>query len=278
MTTQINLIAEVGAASTEPVRWPHTTTGAHAADEPQMVEHMGRLFDVTHDLLAVVGIDDDRIRFLNASWEGVLGYSREELMKDSLAVHLHPDDLGATLEDIEKVRKGQPTTGFINRFRCKDGRYRWLSWSSVASAQHACFYVSARDITEQKRSEERAQRLAQALEHNSEMISMAGADGRAVFVNRALLQATGYHEDDLLGNAFAATLVSPNNPLGLKQEYLAQLEKEGKWSGECLLRRKDGTDFPALLSVSVLRDSEGRATGTFAISQDLSEQRRMENR
>jgi two-component system, cell cycle sensor histidine kinase and response regulator CckA len=273
--SQSSLIAEPGPELAEPGAIP---ARPGAARETLMIEQMGLLFDVTHDLLAVIGIEDDRIRYLNASWEPVLGYSREELMRYSLAVHLHPDDLAATMQDIEKVRTGKPTTGFVNRYRCKDGSYRWLSWSSVADHSQGCFYVAARDITEQKRTEERAQRLAQALEDNSEMISMGGADGRAVFVNRALLQATGYTEEELLGKSFAATVVSPNNRAGLADEYLAQLSREGKWTGECLLRRKDGADFPVLLSVSVLRDGEGRMTGTFAITQDLTEKHRLEER
>jgi PAS domain S-box-containing protein len=274
MSSQFTM-TDTGSDMADPAIWPGMTTPAGAAADPRLLEHMGRLFDVTHDLLAVVGIEDDRIRYLNSSWEGVLGYSREELMKDSLAVHLHPDDLHATLRDIEKVRLGQPTTGFVNRFRCKDGSYRWLSWSSVADIAQGCFYVAARDVTEQKRSEEKAEWLSRALEHNSEMISMGGADGRAVLVNRALLQATGYTEEELLGRPFSTTVLSPDNRPGLGEDYRAQIERDGKWSGECLLRRKDGTDFTVLLSASVLRDGEGRVTGTFAISQDLTETRRL---
>ena len=277
MSTHSRLIAALSHDSGESATWPRTIAAPTTVDVPTL-ERMGRLFDLTDDLLVVVGIEDDRILYLNASWEGVLGYSCEELMKDSLAVHLHPDDLLKTLENVEKVRAGDPSTAFVNRFRCKDGSYRWLSWSSVADLAHGCFYLAARDITGEKRTEQRAEWLSRALEDNSEMISMGGADGSAVFVNRALLQATGYTEAELLGKPFAVTLVSPDNPPALREGFLGELERDGKWSGECLLRRKDGTDFPVLLSVSLLRDSDGRTTGTFAISQDLTEKRRLEQR
>jgi two-component system cell cycle sensor histidine kinase/response regulator CckA len=254
------------------------SAGPSAYVDAPMLEHMGRLFDVTHELLAVIGMEDRRVRFLNASWEAVLGYSREELMATPLRSLIHADDLAASMRDIEKVGQGEPSTNFVNRLRCKDGTYRWLSWSSIADVSQGCFYVAARDITEQKRAEERAARLAHAFEDNSEMIAMGGADGRAVFVNRALLQATGYTEDELLGKMFSETVVSPNNPPGREETYRSALAKDGKWSGECYLRRKDGSDFPVSLSSSVLRDSDGRFTGTFAICQDLSEKRRVEQR
>jgi two-component system cell cycle sensor histidine kinase/response regulator CckA len=278
MSTQLNLIEDLGPDSTESTRPSAPSARAGATNGAKMLEHMGRLFDVTHDLLAVIGIKDNRTLFLNASWESVLGYTREELMKRPLRVHMHPEDVEATMRDIEKVRAGEPTTGFVNRFRCKDGTYRWLSWSSIADASQGCFYIAARDITDERRTAERVHRLAQALDDNSEMISMAAADGRIVFVNRALLRATGYSEEEVQGKAFGDALVSPNNPPEVAKEFRASLKRDGKWSGECLLRRKDGSDFPVWRSISVLRDSEGRTTGTFGISQDLTEKRRLEER
>jgi two-component system cell cycle sensor histidine kinase/response regulator CckA len=278
MTSQLSPIEEMRERSIDPVDGSEAGTRAFTAADPQMLEHMGRLFDVTRELLAVIGIEDSRARFLNASWETVLGYTREELMARPLRAYMHPDDVAASMRDIEKVRAGEPSKGFVNRFQCKDGTYRWLSWSGVADIAQGCFYVAARDITEQKRTEDRARTLAQALENNSEMISMAGADGRAVFVNRALLQATGYREEDLLGKTFVETLVSPKNPPAVTEEFKTALARDGKWCGECLLLRKDGSEIPTSLSVSVLRDSEGRATGTFGISQDLTDTRQLERR
>jgi PAS domain S-box-containing protein len=237
----------------------------------------GRLFDVTHDLLGVLGFDD-RLKFINSSWETTLDYTREELMAGSPSEFLHPDDRAATHADIAKVLAGVPTTAFENRFRCKDGSYRWLSWSSVYSPSERCFYMAARDVTEHKRSEETILRLAQAMESNREMIAMSDADRRAIFANRALLQETGYTEEEILGRGFGETLISPNNPPELIQDFHVSMRRDGRWRGECLLRRKDGSEFPISLSLSTLRDPEGRVTGSFAISQNITEQRGLADR
>src|ERR1017187_6623319 len=239
----------------------HATPVASAfGTDLQMLDHFGRLYDVTHDLLCVVGFGG-RSKFLNSSWESVLGHSHEELMATHYIEFIHPDDRAATLADAEKVMAGIPTTSFENRLRCKDGSYRWFSWAVTASLTQQLVYSAGRDITEHKRSEERIFRLADAMENNSEMICMSGADGRSVFVNRALLQATGYREEELLGKTSKETLFSPNNPATLAEEYQASILREGRWRGECLQRRKDGSDLPISLSISVLRDSAGRVTG-----------------
>ncbi|MGA8767551.1 MAG: PAS domain S-box protein [Candidatus Acidiferrales bacterium] len=245
--------------------------------ESLALDHLGKLFDVTHELLCVMGFDG-RVRFLNSSWEGILGYSREELMLTSYIERVHPDDRAATLADAQKVMAGIPTTSFENRQQCKDGSYKWFSWSVTASIPEQIVYSAGRDVTEHHRSEERALRLASAMENNGEMICMGGADGRAVFVNRALLEATGYQEDELLGRPLNETLLSPNDPLTLAGEIRTSIVREGKWRGECLYRRKNGPDLPVSLSVSVLRDGEGRVTGAFSIAQDITERRRLEDR
>src|ERR1039458_8126987 len=104
--------------------------------------------------------------------------------------------------------------------------YRWFSWAVTASLSQQLVYSAGRDITEHKRSEERVFRLADAMENNSEMICMDGADGRSVFVNRAFLQATGYREEELLGKTFNETLLSRNNPAILAEEFQDRIIRE----------------------------------------------------
>ena len=271
MSTEINAVLEAAfAGETAPRR-------SFAEADRLTLEHLGQLFDVTHDLLGVVGFDNCP-KFLNACWESTLGYSREELLTIPLIKLIHPDDRAATFNDVQKVRGGVPTIAFENRFRCKDGSYRWLSWSTVASPSEQCFYLAGRDITEHKRTEDRVIRLAQALENNREMICMADDAGRATYVNPALLKATGFREDEILGKGFDETIASPNNSATLQEEIRNGMMRDGKWMGECLQRCKGGPDLPVSLSITVLRDREGRVTGAFAISHDITERLQLEDR
>jgi PAS domain S-box-containing protein len=240
-----------------------------------MLEHLGRLSDVTHELLGVIGFDG-RFKFLNSSWESILGYSQEELMASPHIERVHPDDRAATVADVLKVAHGSPSTSFENRQRCKDGSYKWISWSTIASLSQQCFYVAGRDITEHKRSNDRVLQLAQALENNSEMICMGDDKGRAVFVNQALLRASGYREEEIIGKSFDETLLSPDNPPTLAEEIRTCVIAGGTWRGECLQRRKNGRDLNVALSIGVIRDREGRVTGSFGISQDITERKQLE--
>jgi PAS domain S-box-containing protein len=252
-----------------------SATGSRADHDLNLMEHLGQLFDVTQDLLCVLGFDDG-IRYLNNSWESVLGYTQQEVKMSPPDALVHPDDRVATRADIEKVRAGIPTKSFENRLVCKDGSYKWFSWSVAASSAQQCFYIAGRDVTENKRSEEHVLRLAQALENSNEMICMGDSTGRAVFANQALLEASGFREEEILGKAFHETLLSVDNPATLADEIRASIIGEGKWSGECLQRCKEGPDLSVFLSIGMMKDRHGRVTGSYGISQDITARKRIE--
>ncbi len=103
------------------------------------------------DLLCIANTDGYFIR-LNPAWERTLGYAREELMKKRFFDFVHPDDQDATLAVFSAQKEQHEVVHFANRYRCKDGSYRWLDWASAPSG--ALLYAAARDVTDRKRAEE----------------------------------------------------------------------------------------------------------------------------
>ncbi len=103
-----------------------------------------RTWELSRDLLAVTRLDT-RALALNPVWETTLGWLREELLDKPLWALVHPDDLSATHEETERVRRGNVTDRFVNRMQHSDGSYRWLSWTAVPDA--GMLYAAGRDIT-----------------------------------------------------------------------------------------------------------------------------------
>ena len=97
-------------------------------------------------MLCVAGIDG-YFKALNPAWTRVLGWAQEELLSRPYLDFVHPDDRQATVTESAKVATGFPSLHFRNRFRCVDGTYRWLGWSSTAALLDGAIYASARDIT-----------------------------------------------------------------------------------------------------------------------------------
>ena len=114
-------------------------------------EELNQFFNVSLDLLCIANTDGYFLR-LNPAWERILGYTREELMAKRFLDFVHPDDLDRTREAVSTLASQQKVLSFENRYRCKDGTYRWLEWNSAPAGN--LIYAAARDVTERKQAEE----------------------------------------------------------------------------------------------------------------------------
>ncbi|KIC36818.1 PAS domain-containing sensor histidine kinase [Leisingera sp. ANG-M7] len=130
---------------------------------------------VTPDLLGVVdtsGVFMDT----NPAWFRTLGLLPEEIESRQFFDFLHPDDMSRTEAAFERVKHGQPVLQFENRYRHKDGSYRWLSWNAVPEGDR--FYCNARDVTEAKMNAAHLADREQEARFREQFIAVLGHDLR----------------------------------------------------------------------------------------------------
>lgn len=122
------------------------------SDRKHAEEILQNFFQISPDLLAVAG-GEPAIRFLkiNPAFEKILGYSTQELLTGDPFALIHPEDVTSSAETIAKVLAHQEIASFENRFRHKDGSYRWISWQTIAGKDDGRIYAVGRDITATKR-------------------------------------------------------------------------------------------------------------------------------
>jgi PAS domain S-box-containing protein len=107
-------------------------------------------FALSLDLLNVAG-RGGYFQRVNAAFARTFGYTENELLHQPFMAFVHAYDRDATVAELERLMHGQPTHGFEHRFRCRDGTYRWLSWTAVATPD-GMVYAAARDVTERRRT------------------------------------------------------------------------------------------------------------------------------
>jgi PAS domain S-box-containing protein len=145
-----------------------------------------RFFEISLDLLAIANLDSYFVR-LNPAWEQTLGFTTAELMAKPYLDFVHPDDRAATLATAQGLSRGQTVIRFENRYLCKDGSYRWLSWSSRPYDEQGLVYAVAYDITAQKRDEELLRQSEELnrriLESSRDCIKVVDLQGRLIYMN-----------------------------------------------------------------------------------------------
>jgi PAS domain S-box-containing protein len=125
-------------------------------------EELDRFFSLALDLMCVAGFDG-YFKRVNPAWQRVLGYTAEELLSRPYIDFVHPDDRTPTTAVADRVSGGNQLMSFENRYRAKDGSYRWLEWTAVPFHDEQVIYAAARDVTERKEARETIARYSRDL-------------------------------------------------------------------------------------------------------------------
>lgn len=146
-------------------------------------------FNNALDLFCIADMQG-HFRRLNPQWQTMLGYALEDLEGKAYIEFVHPDDVEATLEATSRLRNNEAILGFTNRYRCKDGTYRWVEWRSFASDN--LIYAAARDITERKQAEAERLEMERRILHTQKLESLGIlAGGIAHDFNNLLMAILG---------------------------------------------------------------------------------------
>jgi PAS domain S-box-containing protein len=136
-----------------------------------------RLFDLSLDLTCLAD-PAGRFKRVNPAFTTVLGWSADELLSRPFIDFVHPEDRARTMAEIESRRPGEPIDQFENRYLCKDGSVRWLSWKAIQL--EGLIYATARDVTESRRA--------------TQQLEQARADAEAASRAKSAFLATMSHE------------------------------------------------------------------------------------
>jgi PAS domain S-box-containing protein len=181
-------------------------------------EDRDRFFTVSRDMLCLMDFAGYFTR-LNPAWEKTLGYTNEELMAKTYIHFVHPEDRRATLEQGEKVLKGENVQAYENRYICKDGSIKWLLWSLTSYPEQQLVYAVAHDITERKRAEEEWKKAEENLRQAQKMDAIGRlAGGVAHDFNNLMTAVIGYSE-------MALRKTEPESPIG---NDILEIKKAGE--------------------------------------------------
>ena len=188
-----------------------------------------RFFSLSLDMLCVTGFDG-YVKRINPAAEKILGYSPAEIVGQLLIEFVHPDDRETTLKEAESLAGGNNTVGFENRWRCRNGSYKWIAWTGTCFWEEELMYGVGRDITEHKQAEtalQESQRFVERIANTSPNLLYVydESEQRNVYSNRELSDTLGYTsaEFENMGSNLLPTIVHPDD-LAKFPKYFQQLE------------------------------------------------------
>ncbi len=108
-----------------------------------------RFFELSIDPMCIVGFDG-YFKAVNSAWTGTLGWEENEFFNKHWMEFVHPDDIENSKDVANRLINGEKVTVIENKYICKDGNYRWLSWKAIPRPDEKLIYAIAHDITGDK--------------------------------------------------------------------------------------------------------------------------------
>ena len=133
-----------------------------------------RMWRLSTDLMLVARFDAT-ITAVNPAWTTLFGWAEDELLLRPFLDLVHPDDIERTLAAAGDLSDGRRILRFENRYRAKDGTYRWLSWTAVPNS--GLIHAVGRDVSAEKAAEEELGRTQEALRQSQKMEAVGQLTG-----------------------------------------------------------------------------------------------------
>jgi len=210
-------------------------------EHERLFEELETIFSMSNALMAIADIETATFLRVNPAFNEILGYSSEEMLEKSYMDFIHPDDIEPTRKVIEQsLKKGKKVFAFENRYRHKNGAYRWLLWNSNPIVEQGVTYAVAIDVTDL--------RIAREALQNAQKIESIGI----------LAGGIAHDFNNLLGGIFGnidLALDDVENPEEVRtylSQSLSALDRAKNLTQQLLTFSKGGAPQKKVLSLCTL--------------------------
>ncbi|MFA6054442.1 MAG: EAL domain-containing protein [Thermodesulfovibrionales bacterium] len=258
-----------------------------------------RFFNFSIDMFSIAGFDG-YFKELNPSWEKTLGWTKEELQSKPYVDLVHPEDRESTINATKGLEEGKTTIAFENRYLCKDGSYKWISWNSFPLIEEKLIFAVARDISEQKEAEEELKRVYDELEIKvnvqtaelrrqtedllkekaftenalntlKDVFFVFDLKGRFLRGNTAINEVSDYSDKEI--SSMKPTDFFIKEDIERIEEAINKIIKEGYASIEVTAVTKDGKHIPFEFIGNLLKDYKGIPIGICGVGRDITDRK-----
>jgi PAS domain S-box-containing protein len=223
-------------------------------------------------------LPDGSVDFINRRWLEFSGVSLDGALGRGWEAAVHPDDLARFVHEWRTAVESGKAMETEARVRRADGQYRWLLVRNVPLRDQAGkivkWYGTSADIDDRKRGEETLREQANLLDLTQDAIFVADLQGVIKYWNRGAEERYGWTADQAVGT-LAHELLKTVFPRS-REEVIAEVTRAGRWEGELVHARKDGTRIVVACRLALQRDEQGAPATILESNNDITDRKRAE--
>lgn len=217
---------------------------------------------------------DGTITSWNVAAEKIFGYTPDEIIGKHISIIIPDELLYEEAEIIKKVKGGERIEHYETTRKTKEGKTVSISLtiSPIKDEEGNVIGVSkiARDINAQKIADEKQAMLASIINTSDDAIVSKTLDGIITSWNKAAQKMFGYDETEAIGKHIS--LIIPKDRLPEETHIISQIRQGNRVDHfETIRLTKDGHEINISLSVSPIKDKQGKIIGASKIARDITE-------
>ena len=241
---------------------------------------LSQAIEQSTDAVLITNRDRD-IEYVNAAFERSRGYERGQLIgKNARILKTGHTEEAIYQEFTQALECGEPFNGVFTNARADGGYYcEELTVNPLRdeSGTVTHYVASGKDITERVEAERELRKLTQVIEQSVSSIIITDTRGRVEYVNPEFCRNTGYSREEVQGRKLSL-LKSGQTPRSSYESLWRTIQAGDVWEGEFLNKRKDGSLFWVMVSISPVCSASGEVSHFVGIQHDISERKSLEER
>jgi PAS domain S-box-containing protein len=220
-----------------------------------------------------------RLLRVNRRFCDMLGYDEAELLGRCFSEFTHPEEREQNLANfLGLARREMIECRAEKRYIRKNGEFLWadvtVNLIRDVHDQPLRTLAVVLDITERKRMEQERARLAAIVDSSEDAILSVDLDDIITSWNHGAEKLYGYGAVEIVGQPVSVLIPAHDHEELAILQRVAQGESTDHY--ETVRRRKDGTDIDVALTISPIRDDQGKIIGASKIARDITERKSSE--
>ncbi len=264
---------------------PRPETPECRKEELPRESELACLFQFSLEMLCIAG-GDGYFKRVNPAFERTLGYDARELLSRPFIEFVHPEDRESTERELSKLVEGIPTIHFENRYRCRDGSYRWLSWMAMPQESGERIYAVASDVSRRKHveaelhaAERRYRQLLEAVTSYTYSLEIRDGSPYSTVHSAGCLAATGYTPEDFAADPYLwINMVHADDRESVRRHAAQVLAESESGPIEHRILHRNGSTRWVRHKIVSHRDGGGRLLRNDGVIEDITERRAIEER
>ena len=251
-------------------------------DRKKMEQERERFLAVGSDVQVIAGING-YFHWVSPTFERTLGWTPDEMTSRPWTEFVHPEDLGTSIAETDSLFSGNQTFRFENRYRHKDGSYRWLIWNAQGYPEEQVIYGAAVDITPRKQAQATLRESEARLRFMLDASQIGDWDldlrTHPYTAHRSLRHDQIFGYESLLPEwnyDIFLIHVHPDDRAFVNEKFQETLSANTNWNFESRIIHPDRSVHWIWVRSSVYCDSSGTPARLLGIVMDITDRKRAE--